>query len=191
MTTVLPIPVDRYLVPAGAAPSLPADAVQAHQVLVRGLPATFSLDNELSLALFVPTGDAQLWRDADAGELIAAASEEGAPRGPDDREDPVARPPARLVLLRGTAVLAEVPLRAGLTGRLPDDGSAGQLVELWILDYELHAGTLRELGDFGSFVDFAWRRIDRGTDRFNLPAVDPRVAERFSLQVESQLGDTP
>lgn len=191
MTTVLPIPVDRYLVPADAAPSLPADAVQVHQPLLRGLPATFPLDNELGLALFVPTGDAQLWRDADGSELIAAASEETAPRGPDDSEDPVARPPARLVLLRGTAVIAEVPLRAGLTGRLPDDGSASQLVELWILDYELHAGTLRELGDFGSFVDFAWRRIDRGTDQFNLPAVDPRVAERFSGRIESELGDTP
>jgi hypothetical protein len=191
VTTILPIPVDRYLVPADAAPGLPADAVQVHQALLRGLPATFPLDNELSLALFVPTGDARLWRDADGGELIAAASEERAPRGPDDSEDPVARPPARLVVMRGTAILGEVPLRAGLTGRLPDDGSASQLVELWILDYELHAGTLRELGDFGSFVDFAWRRIDRGTAPFTLPAVDPRVAERFSRRVESQLGDTP
>jgi len=52
-------------------------------------------------------------------------------------------------------------------------------------------GDLRELGDFGSFVDFAWRRIDRGTDQFNLPAVDPRVAERFSGRIESELGDTP
>jgi hypothetical protein len=191
VTTILPIPVDRYLVPADAAPGLPADAVQVHQPLLRGLPATFALDNELGLALFVPTGDALLWRDADAGALIAAGSEERAPRAPDDREDPVARPPARLVLRRGTTLLAEAPLRAGLTWRMPDDGGGSQLIELWILDYALHAGTLRELGDFGSFVDFAWRRIDRGTDQFTLPALDPRVAERFSRRVESQLGGAP
>lgn len=189
MTTLLPIPVDRYLVPADTAPILPADATTVHQPLVRGLPATFQLDTELSLALFVPTGDAALWRDADGSELIASADEETAARAPDDAEDVVARPAARLVLLRGPENLAAVPLRAGLTRRLPDDGAAATLIELWVLDYALHAGTLREIGDFGSFVDYAWRRIDRATDQFALPALDPRVAEEFIEQFESQVGD--
>jgi hypothetical protein len=191
VTSILPIPVDRYLVPADAAPTVPVDAVQVHQPLVRGLPASFQLDPELSLALFVPTGDAMRWRDADGTELIAAASEESAPRGPNEPEDLVARPPARLVLRRGTRNLAAVPLRAGLTRRIPDDGTTAPVVELWILSYALHAGTLRDVGDFGSFIDFAWRRIDHAIDRFALPPIDPRVAERFAAKLESQVGEEP
>ncbi|HEY0987409.1 MAG TPA: hypothetical protein VGD80_10175, partial [Kofleriaceae bacterium] len=56
------------------------------------------------------------------------------------------------------------------------------------LDHALHAGTLRGAGDFGSFIEFAWRRVDRGTDTFARPPLDPRVAARFTGQLQSNIG---
>jgi len=183
----LPIPVDRYLVPAQP-PPLPASFTRVRQSLERGLPANLRLDEELTLALYVPTGDAVLWRDADGGAPVSAAGEETTPVAA-AVEDPVARAPARLVLRRAGQNVAVVPLTAGLRRRLPDDGTQGALVDIWVLDFQLNAGTLRQLGDFGSFIDLGWRRIDRGTDRFALPPLDPRVAERFAGTVQSEVGD--
>lgn len=185
MTTTLPIPVDRYLIPADIAPAVPSGAVRVRQPLVRGLPATIALDQDLSLGVLVVTGTAKQWIEAQGSELICASDEDGAPRQPDDDEEPVARAAARLVLLRGQTIIATVPLRAGLTRRLPDDGGAGAVIDLWILSYALHAGTLREVGDFGSYVELAWQRIDRGTDRFDLAPLDPRVEERLLAKIRA------
>ena len=60
---------------------------------------------------------------------------------------------------------------------------AGAMIDLWILGYALHAGTLREIGDFGSYVEVAWQRVDRGTDRFELSPLDPRVEERLLAKI--------
>lgn len=188
MTTILPIPVNRYLVPDRTTLALPADAVRIQQALVRGLPATLQLDAQLSLVLYVPTGDAALWRDAPPDAPALTAADETSPRSPDDVEEPVARAPARLVLRGGGANLAATPLRPGLACRLPDDGAAPALVQLWVIDYAIYAGTLGDAGDYGSFIDLAWRRIDRGTDAFALPPLDPRVAERFAGVAQSRLG---
>lgn len=185
----LPIPVDRYLVPAEA-PPLPESFTRVRQSLERGLPASLRLDDELSLALYVPTGDAVLWRDADGGAPVSLADDEIEPTDTTIVEDPVARAPARLVLRRAGQNLAVVALASGLRRRLPDDGGAlGALIEIWIRDFQLYAGTLRELGDFGSFIEFGWRRIDRGADTFALPPLDPRVAELFAGTIQSEVGD--
>jgi len=184
----LPVPVDRLLVPADP-PPLPDSFARLRQSLERGLPATIRLDDQLDLALYVPTGDALLWRDADGAAVVAAAGEDAAPRAATVGDDPVAEAPARLVLRQGGQKVAVVPLTAGLRRRLPDDGGArGALVEIWIRDFQLNAGTLRQVGDFGSFVDLGWRRVDRGADRFALPPLDPRVAERFAGAIQSEVG---
>jgi hypothetical protein len=185
----LPIPVDRYLVPAQV-PPLPDSFTRVRQSLERGLPATLRLDDELSLALYVPLGDAVLWRDADGAAPVLVAGDETASNDATRIDDPVARAPARLVLRRAGQNLAVLVVAAGLRRRLPDDGGTqGALVEIWIRDFQLYAGTLRQLGDFGSFIDFGWRRVDRGADQFALPPLDPRVAERFVGTIQSEVGD--
>jgi hypothetical protein len=188
---ILPIPVDRLLVPA-APPALPDAFARVRQSLERGLPATFRLDPELALALYVPTGDAVRWRDARGDETVVAAADDdlAAPTG---ATDPVARAPVRLVLLRAGQIAAAVPLVPGPPRRLPNGGdgggAGGALIELAVLDFRIHAGNLRQAGDYGSFIDLAWRRIDRGADRFALPRLPPRVAARFAGLFESEIGE--
>ena len=105
-------------------------------------------------------------------------------------DDPAARAPLRLVLLRAGRVVASMPLVPASPRRLPDDGGAqGALVDLVVLAYQVNAGNLRQAGDYGSFLDFAWRRVDAGSDRFALPPLDRRVAERFSGTIQSQVGE--
>ncbi len=185
----LPIPVDRYLVPAQP-PPLPDSFTRVRQSLQRGLPASLVLDGELSLALYVPTGDALLWRDADGAETVMTAADDTGPQDPTVVEDPLTRAPARLVLRRAGQNVAVAVLTAGLRRRLPEDGGAmGALIEIWIRDFQINAGTLSQVGDFGSFIDFGWRRIDRGANQFALPPLDPRVAERFAGTIQSEVGD--
>lgn len=186
---ILPIPVDRLLVPPAPA-ALPDSFERVRPSLERGLPATFRLDPELSLALYAPTGDAVRWRDVRGDEIVATAAEDDAPSVSGAAGEPVARAPLRLILLRAGAIVAAVPLVPGPPRRIPDHGGAGgALIELAILDFRIHAGNLRQAGNYGSFLDVAWRRIARGTDRFALPPLDPRVAARFAGQIQSQVGE--
>ena len=185
--TTLPIPINRYLVPPEL-PPLPDAFTRVRQILDRALPASIRLDDELSLALYVPTGDAILWRDLDGRAPTLAAADEIAPRDAAATTDPAARPPVRLVLRCAGRNLGSAPLVTGLRRRLPDDGENGALVEIWIRDFQISAGTVRDVGDFGSFIDFGWRRIDRGAPQFELPPLDPRVAERFAGAIQSEVG---
>jgi hypothetical protein len=180
------IPVDRLLVP-DAPPAVPAGATQVLQPLLRGLPQELPLDATLSLVITVPTGIAVDWRDADPATVVASAADERAPSGAQARPA-LARPPVRLALRRAGGFIAGVPLVLGAHRFLPDDGAGGAVIELTVLDYLLHAGTLCGPGDFGSLLRLAWRRCDAGVDHFALPPLPPRVAERFVAQVQSQLG---
>jgi hypothetical protein len=182
-----PIPVDRILVPATPA-ALPEGFTRLRQSLERGLPATFRLDPELALALYAPTGDARLWRDARGDEPVAIAADDDVPVA-GEVEDLTARAPLRMVVLRAGTIVAAVPLVPCPPRRIPDGGGEqGALIEIAVLDFRIYAGNLRQSGDYGSFIDLAWRRIDRGTDRFSLPPLDPRVAERFAGVVQSEVG---
>ena len=182
------IPVNRYLVSDGP-PIVPAGFEVAMQPLVRGLPAELRLDPELSLIVFAPTGEANLWRDADASLTVCAGEDELVPANRTTVAARVtARPPVRLVLQRAGVFVAAVPLAVGLRRRVPDTGTLRAAIEIVVLDFRIHAGTMRQAGDFGSFVRFAWRRIDRGANEYELPALPARVAERFSGQMQSEVG---
>lgn len=179
------VPVDRMLV-GDIAPAAPAGATTVSQPLLRGLPMELPLDARDTLVLQVPTGIAVGWRSADPSTVVADATDERTPAGPLPGPDPLARPPVRLVLRRDGVFVAGVPLALGVRRLVPDDGSGGAAIDLTVLDYRLHAGTLCGSGDFGSFVALAWQRADRTVDVFTLPPLHPRVAARFQGQVQSQ-----
>ncbi|MBZ4422789.1 hypothetical protein [Myxococcus sp. RHSTA-1-4] len=196
MPLPLPIPVNRYLVP-GTPPRLPADMTRVRVPLVRGLPQPLPLDGELELVLYAPLGQAVLIREADPTALVGGSEPE------DTRHTPVpaatrlataatqalARAPARLVVRMAGTIAGVLPLAAGLWRAVPDGGGApGARLEVVVLGWALHVGTLRGAGDFGSFVELAWRRADAGAARFVLPRLQSRVAARFQGIIQSELG---
>jgi len=174
-----PIPVDRELVPDGPQP-VPDELARSRQPLVRGVPFSWPLDLELNLVLFVPTGTAVLWRDADPTATVCDSEIETAPNLPGAPEA-LPRAPARLLLRRAQDVMATVPLVSGLWRRLPDGAGDAAIVELYVVGFRIAAGTLRGAGDYGSFVEVAWRRSAAGSATFTVPPIDPRVALRQGL----------
>jgi len=149
--------------------------------LVAGLPQTIVLDADVSLAVTLPNGLAAQWTDADPQAVVSSSRPETQPHVPDGGAPvgSVARPPLRLLVLVRAVPVAAVPLVAALHRTVPDDGGPdGVRVELEIVAWELRAGTLRGAGDFGSFVDLAWRRADSATDGFEPPPLNPMFLRR-------------
>ena len=182
-----PMPMDRFLTPENPA-AIPAGFTRSRQQLTRGVPFQWPLESDLSLVLLVPTGFAALWRDADPDAVVSAAGDETrvhiAPRG----ADPLERPPIRVLLRQGGATLAAIPLAAGLSRLTPDADGGRSVIELYLADWLLHAGCVRGPGDYGSFVDVAWRRVDAGANAFPLASIDPHVAARNTALAQSAIG---
>lgn len=162
MPIMPPLPMDRFLTPDP--PPRGEGFATVKQELVRGVPFEWVLAGDVTLALVVPTGTARTWRDADPAALVSAGADEtgahAAPRG----IDPLERAPARLLLRQSRTIRAVLPLAAGTRRILPDGPGDRALVELVIVDWRLHAGTVRGAGDFGSFVEIAWRPVGKGAD---------------------------
>ena len=173
----------------------PAGLTRLRQPVTGGLPCTLRLDGTVRAVLAIPAGEARPWLDADPTTPVAASDPELAPvDGNATGADTIAATPPRprLYLVAGGAVVASVPLVAGSRRRLPDDGDAagGALIEIMILGWDLRAGNLRGAGDYGGFIDLAWRRCDTASDTFELPPVPPslRARQTPARRFESELG---
>jgi hypothetical protein len=168
-----PMPIERFLVPEPSL-ALPEGFARSRQPLTRGVPFQWTLDGDLGVALIVPTGFATLWRDADPEAIATASTGETRPHVPPRGSDPSEQPAVRLILRRERATLASIPLAAGLVRIAPDGDNARSLTEIFIAGWLLHAGCMRGPGDYGSFVDGAWRRADRSGADFSGTAYRPR-----------------
>src|SRR5262245_1761152 len=153
-----PMPVEAFLTP-DAVLGTPAGFIRSRQTLTRGVPFEWPLDSELSLVLVVPTGFAAVWRDADPAIVVSASAQEVGPHESPRGADPLERPPARLLLRRARATLATIPLAAGVSRVTPDGDQVRTVVDLLVVAWLLHAGTVRGPGDYGSFVEVAWHRV--------------------------------
>jgi hypothetical protein len=161
-----PVPVERFLVPE---PSLlaPAGFTSVRQQLTRGVPFTWTLAGDLQLVLVVPTGFASLWRDADPLAIASASNDETGPHTAPRGDDPREQVALRLIVRRAGITLASVPLAAGLWRIAPDGDRAAAAIELFLSGWLLHAGCVRGPGDYGSFVDVAWRAADQPVMQFD------------------------
>jgi hypothetical protein len=182
-----PTPMDRFLTPEEPI-AIPTGFTRSRQELTRGVPFQWPLEADLSLVLLVPTGFAALWREADPDIVVSAATDETrahiAPRG----ADPLERPAIRILLRQGGKTLTAIPLAAGLSRVIPDTDGGAAVIDLYVADWLLHAGCVRGPGDYGSFVDAAWRRIDTGANAFPLAPIDPHVAVRNAALSQSAIG---
>lgn len=191
--TFQPIPVQRFLVP-DRKPAAPEGFIEVSEAILGGLPHRIDLDQDVRLLLFVPTGLASTWRDADPTALVTESAAEIAPRtGPDNL--PIAgvtRAPARIAVQIAGATVASIPLTAGLTRTVPDAGDAdrGSRLEIVVLAWDIRAGSLRGPGDFGSRITLAWRRADRAVENFSTPPVSPQLVPRLApeFRMQSELG---
>jgi hypothetical protein len=186
-------PIERELVPAWM--DVPDGLQRNRRQLTKGLPERIELDARHALVVVIPTGVATLWRDTDPTALVVSSEAETAPWAaqPTESVASLERPPLRLLLLVGGDLQGAVPIVAGLHRRMPDGGTRGAALELAVISYAIHAGSMRAAGDYGSFLEFAWRTVGAGTTSFETPPLDRRVAKRLAprFRLESELGAIP
>lgn len=163
------IPIDRLLVPPASA-AVPPGFELVHAEIRQALPFPIDLGAAGTLLLVVATGHALRWRDAAADAIVTRSSPERDPAGP--RTPAI---PALLVFRQAGVTRGLAPLVAGRRALLPADAP---MIELVVLDWELRAGNLCGAASVGSFVRLAWRKVARGSDRFEPPALHPEVVRR-------------
>ena len=159
-----PIALQRLLTPEPRTLA-PAGFTLVDERPTRGLPHRVNLDGTFGLLLVVPTGLATTWRDSKPDEIISRALDERSARPAPESESRspqgfVTRHPVRLLVLRNGDFLGSVPLVAGLRRSLPESHERiGAGIELVILDWNIPAGSLRGVGDFGARLLLAWRLL--------------------------------
>jgi hypothetical protein len=187
----LAIPVDRILVDDMAPEAVPAPT-ERRQRIVTGLPHRIELDAGRTLTLTLPVGEAARWRDANPFSVVSSSAGERAAFRAEDgiASDIQARAPARLIYRRSGRVMASLPLSAGLRRAVPDNGVDGADIEVEVVDWLLHAGTLRLAGDFGSRLTIRWARADIGASHFGPVPPPPTLIRRLPAadMVLSQVG---
>ncbi len=188
---MLPIPVSRYLVPepADGLAALPSGFAVLDEAIMGGLPHRATLEAGLTITLVLPTGLAREWLRADGHAVVAAALPETLP-GDADLPRPPRRAAPRLIV-RGAAgaLLGVVPLSVGVVRRVGDSGGAGGvLVNIVVLGFDLRAGNAHGPGDWGGRITLGWRRVDKGTNTFEPPPLNPYVLGRLPQPRESLFG---
>jgi hypothetical protein len=194
-----PFPIDRYLLPETPI-EVPDGFTEVRQNLTAGLPHRVELGAGVHAVLILPTGLARQWLATDPLAVVSSSADDLAPRPAPTAAPPlpalVGRVPLRLVVRQGTRILGSVPVATGLRRVCPDAGTPTApggtpvAVEVLVLAWLLHAGTVRGSGDYGSQLTVAWRRTDRAVDQFGPPPINEFVWRRRppAQRVESDLG---
>ncbi|MDZ8258030.1 hypothetical protein [Nostoc sp. ChiQUE01b] len=98
----------------------------------------------------------------------------------------VKRAPARIIVQRSGLPMIAIPLVAGLQRITPDSGA---FLELILLSWDIRAGSLRGIGDFGSRISLAWKQADQAASEYSPPAINPflmlRLEPQFRLESNS------
>ncbi len=217
--TILPIPVQRYLVP-DRKPTTPEGFTQIDSKIVTGIPHIIQVDQVTRLMVVVPTGLATIWRDADPTTVVSQSDDQLAPfqqlavaiqylqtagfteaqiaqalnvelpdlqtitAQPREPIGEVKRAPARIVVQRTGLPMIAIPLAAGLQRIAPDSGNSnigGAFLELLILSWDIRAGSLRGIGDFGSRISLAWRQADQASSQYSPPVLNSFLMRRLQL----------
>jgi len=82
----------------------------------------------------------------------------------------------RLLFIAGRRFAAICPLITGTRVLVPGPGhNASAVAEIWVTSFALTASALVGQGATGSRIDFGWRLLLRGTDRFDSAVLRPSL----------------
>ncbi len=178
---VPPIPVDRYLTPDDP-PAAPDGFTTLTQKIATGIPLPISLDTDFTAVLVVPTGLAGEWQAAAPAAVVTTSTSQTDPHDPAVAEPVgnVERSTGRLLIQRRGVNVASVPLTAGQQVSAPLDGgtSPGRL-EVMVTAWDLRAGSMVSIGDYGASITLAWRRNDTGMQVYGPVPLNPFLRLRL------------
>jgi hypothetical protein len=179
MTAMFRAPVDRYLVPA-TLPDPPADAQVVDVPILSGLPFTIPLAGDMTLVLTFASGLAKEWRSMEAREVVAQSATEWEPRGENQNPLPDTKTGRlSLALQRAGRTVAVIPVVLGRQRLVEPGEPAAQRFDIWILGWDIRAGSIRGSGDFGTRLRLAWREADQSVRHFAPVPVNPFILLRL------------
>jgi hypothetical protein len=184
-----PISLAGILVP-DAPVGLPEGFTRVDARMRGGLPHVIGLPGADRLLLIAPSGLAVTWRDAAPSTVVSDSLREiasGLGAGVES-----VRLPVRLLFQSNGRSVAVATLVAGGRQRLPEAGELAARIEVVVLEWTIHAGTIRGGGDFGSTISLGWRVADRAVDAFSDPPPNPVFVKRQppAKRLESEVGRT-
>jgi hypothetical protein len=181
-----------HLTPEAPA-QVPEGAKLVESTILGGLPHRVALGSVFALTMTLPNGMAKRWLDLDPAMVVSDSQELTRP-GQDGGIWPgnhtVLRP--SITLLNGARRAAMIPAVVGVPMVFcgdRDDSDRIQ-VEVTVLSWLIHAGTVRGAGDYGSRISVAWRPADQGSEAFEVPPVHPYLQRRLPAAevLESEVG---
>lgn len=153
--SVASIAIESYVVP-DRSPVAPDGFELLDITLPDALPSELVLGDGWTVIPVVPTGSARVLLDADSDAIVASSDLERAATDPASPAPAVGAP--RLVVRRGGAPLAAVPLVAGVLVRAwSPDGGAGSLLELVPIAWDIRVAAVVGSGPPRSRLTLAWR----------------------------------
>jgi hypothetical protein len=180
------IPIQRYLVPEPIS-TLPEGFTAVTERITNGLPHIIRLSAQLNLVITLPTGLAVPWRDADPRAVVSCSESELTPaiRDQDALVGNVSRAPVRVVARYGQKILTVFPLISGRRLNVPvSDALVDAAIRVFLLTWDIRAGSVRGAGEFGSFITFGWQPIDQGVERFLRPNSSANLQTRLQIMQE-------
>ena len=157
--------------------TLPKGFTRIDSPLRQGVPHAVALAGNQRLLIIAPSGVARPWREVDPFAVVSEASVERVPAGNAAPGVSIApRMPLRLLFQAGGRTVAAIPLVAG--ARRLADGEGVAPVEVVVLDWRLHAGTLVGAGDYGSYIALGWRSAAAPVAHFSDPPPNPVYVQR-------------
>ncbi len=182
-------PVHSLLTPDPGERVLPEGFTSERVVLGRALPVPLVLDGlGYSLLLNVPTGRVRYWLERDAAERVADSNDQRIPQ-PGGGLQQLAREQVSpvLLLVRDKSPVARIPLLVHNRVLVPGDGEQqGPVLEFVVLGFNIFAEAMRGPLAGGSWVELAWRRIEKGSDAFIAPIARRKLRDQLTATLGKQ-----
>lgn len=171
------------LTPEPSEQRLPLGFAQSRIELQQGLPAPVTVDGiGFNLLLSVPTGRGRYWLDQDKSALIATGTTQQL--HVDENADETS--PARknlapvLIFTESRVVRAVSPLIVNNRLIIPSTAASSKTsIEFMILGFSLFAAAMTGPEAGSSWINLAWRRIEKGSDTFSAPVARKSVRRRL------------
>jgi hypothetical protein len=177
-----PIPVEHYLVPEPDK-LIPEGFTLLEQKILQGMPHTITLNDFLTLTLLIPNGLAHEWRDADPEAVVCTSEDEYKNLTQAEILSRSSLPRASVHLIVKHSQLFQESETAVIGQKLlsPSNGQPeyGIKLELVLFDWHITAGTMRSIGDYGSYIRLAWREQGKALDDYGIPPINPNIVRRI------------
>lgn len=166
---------------------MPAELAATRVELAHGLPQRLDIEPAgLRVVLSVSTGLVRPLLNMPPDTVVLSSDEQHVPAESSGTVSEALaqsreRAAPRLLFISGGRYAAACPLITGARVLVPGAGvNASAVAEIWVASFALTVSVLVGKGATGSWIDFGWRALVRGTDAFDSAMLRPALRGRLA-----------